>query len=242
MVNSGHKVPFMKRILASGITKYEKKLLASRLEKHDPRYKPLHQPSGRSIKRLKKKAMARSNWYKKENNNKENLVGKNIKKCPAEKQDQKLKPSTVMIIPSTKGGTLLTGMRENEPNMSSITGFKVSYSEQGGTQLARIFSTNLGRGTPCGRDKCEPGNAPPCITRSILYESVCQICNPPNKKNLEKNNLKRTGVYYGETSRSLSERAGEHYKDAKNFSKGSHIVKHWLEKHPEENNVPPFGI
>lgn len=64
MVNSEHKTHFIKRILATGITKYERKVKASKLDKSNPRWRPLHQPSGRSLTRLKKKARAREDWYK----------------------------------------------------------------------------------------------------------------------------------------------------------------------------------
>ena len=47
MANSGHKPEFMKRILTTGICKYERKLAASRLDIEDPNYQKLHQPSGR---------------------------------------------------------------------------------------------------------------------------------------------------------------------------------------------------
>ena len=64
MVNSGHKPHFIRRILCSGIMKYERMVRNSKLEKSDPDYKPLHHPSGRSKMRLKRKAMARDNWFK----------------------------------------------------------------------------------------------------------------------------------------------------------------------------------
>ena len=46
MINSGHKNHFIKNILIRGILRYEDKLRNSKLEKGDPKYKPLHQPSG----------------------------------------------------------------------------------------------------------------------------------------------------------------------------------------------------
>ena len=52
----------------------------------------------------------------------------------------------------------------------------------------------------------------------------------------------RVGIYIGETSRSLSERAGEHYRDARDFSKKSHIIKHWMNNHQDEDKIPPFII
>ena len=50
----------------------------------------------------------------------------------------------------------------------------------------------------------------------------------------------RVGIYLGETSRSLHERAKEHVNDASSIQPKSHIVKHWLEAHPELNNPPAF--
>ena len=137
-----------------------------------------------------------------------------------------------------------------------MTGFKFSYTELAGVKLGRIFTPNLSKGQPCGRESCQPctKNDPDkiqnCRTRSILYQSACSVCNPPGRKDKKTSHREdddhtpaiREGIYYGESSRSLAERAAEHFKDAKNFDKGSHMVKHWIEKHPEMNTLPPFTI
>ena len=52
----------------------------------------------------------------------------------------------------------------------------------------------------------------------------------------------RKGIYYGESSRSLYERSREHLKDAKDFDNGSHIVKHWMNEHPESEECPVFSF
>ena len=44
----------------------------------------------------------------------------------------------------------------------------------------------------------------------------------------------------GETSRTLHERTKEHFKDAADFSEGSHMVKHWLTSHEDEETCPYF--
>ena len=67
MINSGHKPAFIKSILIGGILRYEAKLKNSLLNEKDPEFRPLHQPSGRNNSRLKKKAMARSQWFKDKN-------------------------------------------------------------------------------------------------------------------------------------------------------------------------------
>ena len=47
-------------------------------------------------------------------------------------------------------------------------------------------------------------------------------------------------MYYGESSRSLYERSREHLADAEGFQEGSHIVKHWMQHHAEDDQMPPF--
>ena len=69
---------------------------------------------------------------------------------------EKITTSTVMFIPSTRNGILIKALKEAETEMSKITRFKVRYQEAGGIQLARLFSTDLGKGQPCGREECQP--------------------------------------------------------------------------------------
>ena len=120
---------------------------------------------------------------------------------------------------------------------------------------------------PCGMS--QSGKAQNCKARNILYESSCIICNPEDKvkptnqkksskassheEDQEQNpkegkhdvagpsHQRRVGIYLGESSRSLSERAGEHYRDARDFNKRSHILKHWMNNHREDNVIPPFS-
>ena len=129
---------------------------------------------------------------------------------------------------------------------------------------------SLASGQPCGREgnKCIPCNRMDtklqnCKARSIVYESSCEVCNPPrieqggsileeDKHHLEPReageqsvadpSLGRVGIYIGETSRSLAERCTEHFSDAASFSKKSHMVKHWMLTHGEMDTMPPFKI
>ena len=50
----------------------------------------------------------------------------------------------------------------------------------------------------------------------------------------------RKGIYIGETSRTLHQRANEHYRDAKDFSEKSQILKHWMSSIDEEKEAPNF--
>ena len=157
--------------------------------------------------------------------------------------------TTVMFVPSTKGGILLKILREAEERLSQLTGFKIKYTESGGTPLMNLFNVESGKGSHCGRDICPPcdegeeGKRQNCRTRSILYETSCKLCNPEDNKKVVQpsgSKSKRVGVYVGETSRSLSERMGEHVQDARAFREGSHIVKHWMDHHPSSAEIPAF--
>ena len=142
MKNSERKEHFMKRILTQGIVKYERKVRNSKLEKEDSQYSPLHQPSGRCLKRLKKKAQARETWFRGDRDKGKDgkLAGRAFQKAGKSGMKSKILASTVMFIPSTKNGILLKMMKENEEKLVEMTGFRVSYAESGGTQLGRYFS------------------------------------------------------------------------------------------------------
>ena len=152
-----------------------------------------------------------------------------------------------------------------------MTGFRISFSEAGGTQLGNMFSTDLASGQHCGRmeNKCKPCNLQEsklqkCKARSIVYESSCDLCNPTTheksnnttttqeeanttntvgeKVMADPSHLGRVGIYIGESSRSLAERCAEHFHDAETFSKKSHMVKHWMSSHEEEEALPTFSF
>ena len=134
--------------------------------------------------------------------------------------------------------------------MEELTGFRVKYQEAGGSVLSNAFSKNLGAGKECGRKECPvctPAEAgTDCKVRNIVYESKCKLCNPlPTAQeymDIEKEEYQnqpsgrppppREGIYIGESSRSIHERALEHVRDARTFSVKSHIVKYWMSSHP----------
>ena len=191
MSNSGHKPLYTKRILATGIAKFERMVRNSLLDETDKEYKPLHQPSGRCKLRMKKKAMAKENWFrgkeKSEDEKQAHISPKDGKPLKTKTAQKNLQATTVMFLPNTKGGILLKKMKENEEKLAAMTGFKVSYTETAGTKLGRIFSLDLAKDQPCGRpvEKCSQCNTwgegkPNCKARCITYESRCTVCNPDN--------------------------------------------------------------
>ena len=96
---------------------------------------------------------------------------------------REIKTSTVMFIPSIKGGTLRSKLREKEDEMVRITRFRVKIQEAGGVKLAKMFSTELATGEHCGRLKCQP----------------CKLCNQEDPTIRKKEQRPREGIYVGET-------------------------------------------
>jgi hypothetical protein len=95
---------------------------------------------------MKRKAQAQENWFRGDKEQEEDgkLARKPVQKAGSKnKLDRRIQPTTVMFVPSTRNGTLIKMMRQNEEKLVEMTGFRISYSEAGGTQLGRYFSTNL---------------------------------------------------------------------------------------------------
>ena len=90
--------------------------------------------------------------------------------------------STVVFVPSTRGGILLSSLKEEEDKMAEMTGFRIKYQEAGVSILANAFNKNLGIGQPCGRKDCPPctesGGKVNCKARCSVYESKCLTYNP----------------------------------------------------------------
>ena len=67
------------------------------------------------------------------------------------------------------------------------------------------------------------------------------MCNTAEKKEKGGQFLKAgKGIYVGETSKSLYERAREHEADKQKTSEDSHQVKHWLSDHKDLLAPPKF--
>ena len=109
MKNSGHKDHFIKRIMIQGIVKYERRVKKSELDRNDSKYFPLHQPSGRCLTRMKRKAQAQENWFRGDKEQEEDgkLARKPVQKAGSRnKLWKRIQPTTVMFVPSTRNGTL----------------------------------------------------------------------------------------------------------------------------------------
>ena len=77
---------------------------------------------------------------------------------------------------------------------------------------------------------------PDCTRRSIVYESICKKCVPEATKPgpVEPTRVDTPCIYVGESSRSIAERAGEHWDAYRTRKPDSHIWKHHLVHHEGE--------
>ena len=132
--------------------------------------------------------------------------------------------------------------------MAEMTGFCIKYQEAGGNVLVNSFDKDLGKGLHCGRIPCPPCDSTDkrenCRSRNIVYKSKCRVCNPVSSQvedphdQATRISIPREGIYIGETSPSLHERALEHVRDAKSFSPKFHIIKHWMTSNAELSSPP----
>ena len=272
MKTSGHTEAFIRQAVEQGIKSFDNKVKRSLMDPDNPSFQPLFPKAGwRKDQKSRAKALKRATWFRGVKDESEGSwnplplsraggrVGKRKKvfrKAGSSKSGLKTGNTTVVFVPSTRGGILIQSLKDEEERMAEITGFRVKYQEAGGSILANAFNTNLGSGQTCGRAECPPckesGGKVDCKAKSIVYESRCLVCNP--RTSLEEaddpqanqpsgsSTTPREGIYVGESSRSLHERSVEHIRDAKSFSAKSHIVKHWMTSHPSLHSPPKMGF
>ena len=137
-------------------------------------------------------------------------------------------------------------MMEAEKDLGEATGYRVRMAESAGDALGVLLpSTNPWGPSDCGRQDCVPcgqddARRLDCRRRNILYENVCQVCNQKDGKDGNDDQKDGKGIYVGESSRSLHERAKEHVADRDNLKEDSHMVKHWVCDHPDLLEPPKF--
>ena len=76
-----------------------------------------------------------------------------------------------------------------------------------------------------------------------MYENICEVCNPKEQKPKVTawedlyDAREEPSIYVGESSRSLAERAMDHWKDFLGGDKDSHMLKHWINHHGGEGEA-----
>ena len=150
--------------------------------------------------------------------------------------------SSVMHVPSSKDSRLLRMMSKAEPRIAKITGYQIKFVEKPGRNLCNMFQKEASL-TKCYRDDCrvcfnsDPKFPSCCQQKGVVYLGVCRLCDNEHKLNDKK---QHKGIYVGETSRTLYERAKEHYASLKRLEDRSFMLKHWSTTHSDLNTPPEF--
>ena len=147
MMNSGHSEKSIKLTIVHGVMKYICKRDDSRLDSSDPNFKPLYfGKEYREEERQVQKQMARANWYKKKGCMGDSRPGwKQLlpKEWRGSSRAQAplrgMNYSSMIQVPSTKGGILLQRLVTEEDKIARLTGYNVKVVERSGTQLVRLF-------------------------------------------------------------------------------------------------------
>ena len=84
-----------------------------------------------------------------------------------------------------------------------------------------------------------------CTKRCVVYETWCLNCEENERRKIEEEECEegekreklrniRLHKYIGESSRSFYERGLEHLRDLKELKPESHMLRHYFDKHQEE--------
>ena len=161
---------------------------------------------------------------------------------PVQQKLLNMEYSSVMQVPNSKDGALLTALCKIEHRLAKTSGYHCKLVEKGGRPLSLSFSKNLNAGN-CGRSECQicinPKNKGPsmCKVSSVVYECVCVLCDEIHRSDPTQTHR---GVYIGETYRTLFERAIEHKRALDNFDPKGFMSKHWAICHNDLDTPPAF--
>ena len=252
LLTSGFQVETSRKIILAGIRGYEAKV-----KKRNAENVPIYRTAEESGKtRNRKKIIGKSSWFKGGNgkkttqrwNNTTNMkrnnggVRNNAKVGKDGTSPLMIKTRTVLFVEHTPGGELAKRLRDQLSRLEGLMGFKIKVVERTGTALKDLFSlSDVWNGGACSREDfttCRQGfeEIPDCTRRSIIYESICKKCIPDAMKPgpVGTPKTKTPCIYVGESSCSMYERAGEHWKAYKQRKPDSHIWKHHLVHHNGE--------
>ena len=161
-----------------------------------------------------------------------------------------------MFVPYTPGGELARRLREAENDMEKQTGVKLKIVERTGVKIIDLLhKSDPWIGQDCGRQGCllcrtkiATGKylTQDCHKRCVIYQTWCLTCERRDKEKIEegedtdevkKEKMKKVQLYtyIGETSRSFYERGLEHLRDKEEMKMDSHMLKHYFEKHHNED-------
>ena len=260
---SGYSLDQTRRILCNGMKGYRAKVA-----RRGAMGIRLYRTAGESVgTRFKKKLLSKSNWYKGRRNGSKagplgaggegtpGLGGTKVGTAMGTKKGGKVKKGTtggnknlktraVLFVDQTPNGELAKLIREQIQTLEPVLGYRLRVVERTGRNLLSHFpQTKTWSGVECGISECITCNQggeeiPNCTRASVVYESICSLCNPGvgGKGELKKVKEGPPSLYVGESSRSIQERASEHWGAARRGEEESHMVRHQKLVHP---GAPP---
>ena len=162
----------------------------------------------------------------------------------------------VLFVPFTEGAELAKRVRKYETAAKESSGWFLKVVERGGDSLVDLLHrSDPWAGEDCARVGCKPcwtkirtgkNKTQDCTKRNCIYETWCISCWEKDVTRVEemckedeemkKVMMKKIKVhkYIGETSRSVYERTWEHTHSMEQLQTSSHMLKHMLEMHSEE--------
>jgi type III secretory pathway component EscV len=163
--------------------------------------------------------------------------------------NKNIEPKAVLYVPYTPNSELAKELRKVEEVMEKMSGMRMKVVEKAGIQLKRILvKTNPWAGTDCQREDClvcltrqetGEGRGKTCSKRNILYETWFETCQDRDKQKAMEEGRDPENIplhkYIGESSRSSYLRGKNHIDDARLMSSGSHMLKHFLDQHRQED-------
>ena len=271
MKSSGYKRDRIREVVVGGIKGWKRKILrrkASGIEFYRTAKSTLKQ---RNYKKLMEKETwfkGKDTDKDDEFNDVKKDEGWRSRRTESKKGEKKNSKDTikaVLTVPFTIGSGLAKEIREGEYNFEKLNGWRTKVVERTGRALQDILTTsNPWRGKDCERDLCLPcdtkertgkDKTQDCSRRSVVYETWCLNCEKEevdkidaleDKNDKEKKDLKKKIVkqkYVGESARSLYERGFEHQHAMTQLRQDSHMLKHALDKHEDEDYTTiKFGI
>ena len=243
LLTSGYSREQCERILIGGMKGYINKV--ARRKKHGRR---IHLTARESMgSRIKKRLLGQSSWYKGRNKG-DDVRNGGVRGGRAMKKGEAapLKTRAVLFVEQSPQGGLARMVKDKLSGLEPSLGFRVRVVERTGRSLVSLLpQPKGGGGEHCGRDHCvtcsqEGEEYPDCTRSNLVYESICTRCNPSGlrKGELKQQESTRPSLYVGETSRSIQERALEHWKGAKKQDPKNHMHKHQCIEH--EGEEPAF--
>ena len=244
--SSGYSWHQIHGIVMSGLKGYEGRRMRAAKESREVHRTKEQMNKGREVKMM----ISKANWFTEERYNYQELLDQEDRRKETagvgefrrrrqgfRRRGKGEKTITVVFIPRTNEGTLVSKLRRAEEELAPFVGQKkFKLIEEQGVQLRRLLiKKDPWSEMPCGRHMCtacrnleskpKPGS---CRTRSVVYSSYCIPCKQEGAKT----------HYIGESARSTYERGLEHLGDATSSTQRSHMRDHLEEAHPGEDRTP----